>query len=68
MPAPTRSPEYLAESRVGDIYATVITVSVLCTIAVVLRFCCRGLVRVRLWWDDWSILAALIVECESLQV
>ena len=61
------SPAFLAQSRVDRIYAAVVTCSVLCTIAVVLRFICRRLVRARLWWDDWSILAALVVECTYSQ-
>ena len=64
MPAASPSPEYLAESRVGNIYVSVITVSVACTIAVALRFLSRRLIRAQLWWDDWTILAALLVECE----
>lgn len=44
------------------IYAAVITVSILCTVAVALRFLCRRLVKAVLWWDDWTILAALFVE------
>lgn len=56
------SPSFLAQSRVPAIYAVVITVSVLCTIAVALRFLSRRLVKAVLWWDDWIILAALLVE------
>lgn len=58
--APNLSSEFLAQSRVGDIHAAVITVSGLCTIAVALRFICRRLVKAQLWWDDWTILAALV--------
>ena len=60
--SPDLSPSFLAQSRVPAIYAAVITVSVLCTIAVALRFLCRRLVKAVLWWDDWIILAALLVE------
>ena len=56
------SPPFLAQSHVPAIYAAVITVSVLCTIAVALRFLCRRLVKAVLWWDDWTILAALLVQ------
>lgn len=56
------SPSFLAQSRVPAIYAAVITVSVLSTLAVALRFLCRRLVKAVLWWDDWLILAALFVE------
>lgn len=61
-PPPKLSPSFLAQSRVPAIYAAVITVSVLCTVAVALRFLCRRLVKAVLWWDDWTILAALFVE------
>lgn len=60
--SPNLSPSFLAQSRVPAIYAAVITVSVLCTIAVALRFLSRRLVKAVLWWDDWTILAALLVE------
>lgn len=56
------SPSFLAQSRVPAIYASMIAVSVLCTLAVALRFLCRRLVKAVLWWDDWTILAALVVE------
>lgn len=56
------SPAFLAQSRVGDIYAAVIAVTVLCTIAVARRFRCRRIVKANLWWDDWTILAALLIE------
>ncbi len=31
-------------------------------IAVALRFRCRRMVKANLWWDDWAILAALLIE------
>ena len=65
MGALERSPACLAESRVGETYALVITFTVLSTIAVALRFLSRRLGRASLWWDDWTILMALIIECES---
>ena len=61
-PLPILSPSFLAQSRAPATYAIVITVSALCTVAVALRFLCRRLVKAVLWWDDWIILAALIVE------
>ena len=57
---PDLSSAFLAQSRVGAIYAAVITVSIASTIAVTLRFICRRMVKARLWWDDWTILAALV--------
>ena len=67
MVAANLSSAFLAQSRVDRIYAAVITCSVLCTLAVMLRVICRRLVRARLWWDDWTILAALFVECMYFQ-
>ena len=57
---PDLSSAFLAQSRVGAIYAAVITVSIASTIAVALRFVCRRMVNAHLWWDDWTMLAALV--------
>ena len=57
---PDLSSTFLAQSRVGAIYAAVITVSIASTIAVTLRFICRRMMKAHLWWDDWTILAALV--------
>ena len=51
---------FLAQSRVGAIYAAVVTVSIASTIAVTLRFVCRRVMKAHLWWDDWTMLAALV--------
>lgn len=58
----TLPPGFLAQTRVPEIYAAVITVTVACTIAVFLRFLCRRMVKAGLWWDDWTMLAALLFE------
>ena len=57
---PDLSSAFLAQSRVGAIYAAVITVSIASTIAVALRFVCRRMVKAHMWWDDWTMLAALV--------
>ena len=57
---PDLASAFLAQSRVGAIYAAVITVSIAGTIAVTLRFICRRMMKAHLWWDDWTILAALV--------
>ena len=57
---PDLSSTFLAQSRVGVIFAAVITVSIASTIAVTLRFICRRMMKAHLWWDDWTILAALV--------
>ena len=61
-PPSNLSPSFLAQSRAPATYAIVITVFVLCTVAVILRFLCRRLVKAVLWWDDWIFLAALVIE------
>ncbi len=58
----TYRPRFSLRAVWGDIYAAVIAVTVLCTIAVALRFRCRRIVKENLWWDDWTILAAMLVE------
>ncbi len=58
---PDLSPSYLAETRVPEIYASVITVTVAATIAVALRFLCRSMVKAKLWYDDWIIVLALVI-------
>ena len=57
---PDLSSAFLAQSRVGAIYAAVITVSIASTIAVASRFVCRRMVKAHMWWDDWTMLAALV--------
>ncbi len=57
---PDLSSAFLAQSRVGAIYAAVITVSIASTLAVALRFVCRRMINAHLWWDDWTMLAALV--------
>ena len=58
--APNFDPSFLAQSRVPQIYAAVITVTVLATIAVALRFVCRWMVKARILWDDWLIVLSLV--------
>ena len=50
----------LGESQGPRIIATCATLIVLSSVAVVLRFVARQLSRAGLWWDDWTILAALV--------
>ena len=63
-PPPELTSAYLAESYDKDIYVAVGTVSMLCTMAVILRIISRRLARTCLWWDDYFIIAALAVECK----
>ena len=55
-------PAFLAQSRVPQIYAAVITITVLATVAVALRFVCRWMSKARILWDDWLIVLSLVDE------
>lgn len=59
IPSPI-TPEYLAESHSGRILATAIPCTIIATIAVALRFTARRQVTAKIWWDDYSILFALM--------
>ncbi|KAI4168742.1 MAG: hypothetical protein LQ343_006178 [Gyalolechia ehrenbergii] len=48
------------ESRQSEIYGGTISLIVLATCAVVLRLIARQKTAAKLWWDDFSIVAALI--------
>ena len=48
------------DSQSSRIIGTCVTLIVISTIVVALRFVARHLSRAGLWWDDWTILAALI--------
>lgn len=48
------------QTRVPDLYAATITLAVLQTIAVVARFAARKISAAKFWWDDYTILLALV--------
>ena len=48
------------ESRVPSLYGPTITLVVLATLAVALRFTARKLSGSRYWWDDWILVLALV--------
>ena len=50
----------LNASQVPRIIAASAILITLSTIAVILRFIARYLSRAGLWWDDWTILLALV--------
>jgi hypothetical protein len=54
------TPAYLAEDVSGGLFPTVIAMTTLAVIAVILRFVARYYAKTNLWWDDWSILIALV--------
>lgn len=48
------------QSRAREIYGSTIPLTIIATTAVVLRFCARKLASTPFWWDDWSIIIALV--------
>ena len=52
---------WLTESRQPEFFGAIITLLILSSIAVLLRFMARKITRQNFGWDDWLILAALIV-------
>lgn len=44
----------------GMMYALAIVLSILATVAVVLRFYAKRIKQTALWWDDYMILLALV--------
>ncbi len=49
----------MAESA-GKMYAIATVLSILAIVAIVLRFYARRIKRTALWWDDYTILLALV--------
>ncbi|PCH00934.1 Hypothetical protein PENO1_045470 [Penicillium occitanis (nom. inval.)] len=58
------------DSQAPAILATASVFTALSVLAVILRFVARRLKRAQLGWDDWAILAALVmfVLCEGLEM
>ncbi|KAK4691009.1 hypothetical protein P7C71_g5907, partial [Lecanoromycetidae sp. Uapishka_2] len=54
------TPEYLAESKSGRMLAAAIPCTIIATTAVALRFIARNQVRAKIWWDDYTIVFALM--------
>ncbi|KAF6227534.1 hypothetical protein HO173_012173 [Letharia columbiana] len=50
------------QTRVPGLYAATITLAVLQTIAVVARFAARRISAATFWWDDYTIVLALILD------
>lgn len=48
------------QSNVRDVYGGTISLIVLATIAVGARLAARRLSVANLWWDDWTIVLALV--------
>ena len=48
------------QTRVPDLYAATITLAVLQTLTVIARFAARRISAADLWWDDYTIVLALV--------
>ncbi|KAI9654717.1 MAG: hypothetical protein M1831_005304 [Alyxoria varia] len=48
------------QNRDAELYGSSITLLVLATVAVIVRFIARRISHNDLWWDDWTILAAFV--------
>ena len=53
---------HIDESRVADILSAQVICISIATVAVTLRFASRWLQRTRFGADDWTVLAALIIQ------
>ena len=47
-------------NRVGEVYGSVTTLIIITTIAVILRLLARKISAAPFWWDDWTIISALV--------
>ena len=48
------------QNRAGEVYAGTLTLLLVATISVALRFLARKLSSATFWWDDWILLTALV--------
>ena len=51
---------HASDDRSGEIIGTAITMAIITTIVVVLRFYCRKKMKVGISWDDWTMLACQV--------
>ena len=68
-PLLTPAGEDLTATQAPRIIATSIVLMIISAIAVALRFIARHLSEAGLWWDDWTILGAMVLtwgECISM--
>ena len=49
-----------------NVVGAAIAAVVVSTVAVVLRCCSRGLAKAGFWWDDWIIIASLVMKSPLL--
>jgi hypothetical protein len=51
----------LTASKVPTLQGTIISTWILAVIVVALRFHSRWLSKVKPWWDDWTVLLAMVI-------
>lgn len=56
----TPTAAYLAEDQSSGVFPTVLAVTILAFLAILLRLTSRIVTGSRLWWDDWTILIAMV--------
>ena len=52
--------DHADEDRGGEVLAAIITVTVLASVGVMLRFMARYMKKAKLLWDDYLIVTALV--------
>jgi hypothetical protein len=52
--------DYINADQGPKVDAIAITCFALALVAVILRFVARILTKASLWWDDWTVLVALV--------
>ncbi|KAI9812987.1 MAG: hypothetical protein M1832_006424 [Thelocarpon impressellum] len=66
---PTKlSPEELRINRGGHVLGAIIPLTALSLIAVCLRLVSRRMTRARLWWDDYTIIFAMVLNLADLAI
>lgn len=66
MASDVRDPDVYHENRYPEIYAGTIILLVVATAVVILRLYARRLSVVSLWWDDWTLVVALVSNCKLI--
>lgn len=48
------------QSRTSGVYGGTITLTIIAAIAVALRLTARWISAAKFWWDDWTLVIALV--------
>lgn len=52
--------EHILDNRYADVVGTAVSMAIVATAAVTIRFECRRRMKVAIAWDDWLMLASLV--------